>query len=252
MNEPNEHFLNTLRQPPPPEFAARLYERISQPMFSQPERPTARLAGASQAGLVAAACAGVCLAALLLFPPARAFAGSIIQHIGGYGFTTDPAQVVPVDKSGQGLVGVDKTQTSVSVQVVGKVPSAQSAAEASRLAGFRVLAPTYLPAGYISMSAWYVGEQANGRIVTTGYRSGNHFFMLNEWQAGNSPSENYARDTIVDVSVRGQPGVWLPSPPGGEGGKNALVWAENGITYSLISDTLGLDEMEKVAEGLGK
>ena len=57
---------------------------------------------------------------------------------------------------------------------------------------------------------------------------------------------------IVDVTVRSQTGVWLPDTTSGPAQKNALVWQENGITYSLITDSLPLDEMLKVAESLSQ
>ena len=56
---------------------------------------------------------------------------------------------------------------------------------------------------------------------------------------------------IVEVTVRGHSGVWLPETPAPDG-NNALVWEENGITYSLISDALSLEEMLQVAESLGE
>ncbi len=220
----------------------------------RPARPAAPAPRAARGVWLAASSAVlVCLSALLLFPSARAFAGGIIQHIGGFGFTHDPSLIVPVQKTGAGSVGVVKTHSSVSLQVNGKVPSAFDAAGASKLAGFTVLAPAYVPAGYSSMSDWFVSPQGSGMIATAGYRdAATHFLLITEWKAGNSPEQDYARDQIVDVTVRGQPGVYLPSPANTPGRKDALVWAENGITYSLISDSLPLDELMKVAEGLGK
>jgi hypothetical protein len=61
-------------------------------------------------------------------------------------------------------------------------------------------------------------------------------------------------DVLVAVkgpTGRGRSGVWLPLTASSEGNE-ALVWEENGITYSLISDALSLDEMLKAAESLGQ
>jgi hypothetical protein len=47
--------------------------------------------------------------------------------------------------------------------------------------------------------------------------------------------------------VRGLPGVWLPA-----GLKTALVWDENGITFTVSCDALTLEEALKIAKSLGK
>lgn len=100
------------------------------------------------------------------------------------------------------------------------------------------------------MSGWLVDSNGYGTVVTNGYHSGPNFFAINQlkYRAG-APEQTYHRDQIVDVTVRGQSGVWLPAPADG---KKALVWEENGITYSIISNSLPLDEMLKVAESLGQ
>lgn len=88
-------------------------------------------------------------------------------------------------------------------------------------------------------------------VVTNGYRdTTNHFFVLNQWNVNGGATRKYARDQIVDVTVRGQVGVWLPDTINGPAGKNALVWQEGAITYSIITDAVPLDEVLKVAESL--
>ena len=116
-----------------------------------------------------------------------------------------------------------------------------------------MLTPAHLPHDYSSMSSWIVTSQDNGVVVTKGYKDGtNNFLVINQLKAGEGvPPETFHRDQIVDVTVRGQSGAWLPDPSS-PNGKNALVWEENGITYSLISNSLSLDEMLKVAESLSK
>ncbi len=61
-------------------------------------------------------------------------------------------------------------------------------------------------------------------------------------------AHNYQRPEIQDVTVRGQPGAWMPT----DGGKNMLAWEENGITYMIVSNKLPEDEVLKVAESLGR
>jgi hypothetical protein len=75
--------------------------------------------------------------------------------------------------------------------------------------------------------------------------------FINQWKVGAGDLKTYTREQIVGVTVRGRSGVWLPDTPSPDDA-NALVWEENGITYSLISDSLPLDEMLKVAESLGQ
>ena len=48
------------------------------------------------------------------------------------------------------------------------------------------------------------------------------------------------------VTVRSQPGTWMPA-----GGISALVWDEKGIAYTVIG-SLSKDDALKVAESLGK
>jgi hypothetical protein len=74
--------------------------------------------------------------------------------------------------------------------------------------------------------------------------------FINQWKVGDGDLKTYTREQIVDVTVRSK---WGPAAGyGSPDDANALVWEENGITYSLISDSLSLDEMLKVAESLGQ
>ena len=62
------------------------------------------------------------------------------------------------------------------------------------------------------------------------------------------PNTVLSRPDIQEVTVRGQPGAWMPTG----GGKNLLAWEENGITYMIISNKVPKDEVLKIAESLGK
>ncbi len=62
------------------------------------------------------------------------------------------------------------------------------------------------------------------------------------------PNTVLSRPEIQEVTVRGQPGAWMPTG----GGKNTLAWEENSITYMIISNKLSKDEVLKIAESLGK
>jgi Domain of unknown function (DUF4367) len=241
----NDDFLNKLRKEPRPEFAAALYQRINRPMQIQSKYRAMRFAALTLSVLV------VLTAALLLSPSARAFAQEIVQQVGGYIFVLGGQ---PIEVQGApGPIAVWKTLDAVSIEAEGDVPTENDPSEASSLAGFAVLAPSYLPDGYTAMSGWFVILEENGRVVTNAYRdTTNHFFIINQWKAGEGASRTFAKDQIVDVTVRDQSGVWLPDKTGGPGQKNALVWEENGITFSIITDSLPLDELLKVAESLSQ
>src|SRR5512146_930803 len=75
-------------EPPRPEFAAALYQRISQPMITNTRARLLRTAAVSLALVAVAA------AVLLLWPSARAFAESILRDfgVGGYTFVQGGAE----------------------------------------------------------------------------------------------------------------------------------------------------------------
>jgi Domain of unknown function (DUF4367) len=239
----NDDFLNQFRKEPRPEFGAALYQRISKPMQKLSKLPALRFAALTPTLFV------VLTLTILVSPSARAFAEGFFRQVGGYIFVLGGQPIDP--GRGPGPISIVKTLGSVSIQTLGPVPSAKDPTEAGKLAGFPVLVPAYLPTGYSSMSDWFVTSQDGSMVVTNGYRdSTNHFFILNQWNANGGGTRKYARDQIVDVTVRGQAGVWLPDMTNGPAQKNALVWEQGGITYSLITDSLPLDEMLKVAESL--
>lgn len=240
----NNDFLNALRKEPRPPFAEALYRRISSATSSQLHHNAWRFS--ATIGALVAVLAGV----LLLSPSARAFAEGIVRRVGGYAFALG-SQSVNL-RGGDSPIQIDKTLGVVSIQTIGKVPSVNDPEEASRMTGFTVLAPSYLPAGFSAMSDWYISSEDGGMVATKGYRDATkqHFLAVNQWAAPDGARREYARDVIVEVNVRGQAGVWLPA--GIPAGKSALVWTENGITYWMITDWLPLDEMLRVADSLAR
>ncbi len=239
----NDDFLTKFRKEPRPEFALALYKRISKPMKTRSKHPALRVAVLTLSVLA------ILSATILFSPSARAFADGVIRQVGGYIFVQGNQ---PINLKGEpDPIRVVKTLGSVSIETIGKVPSANTPAEASQLAEFTVLAPSYLPNGYTAMSAWMVTSQDDSKVVTNAYKGTvNHFLIINQWKNDGGATQSYAKDQIVDVSVRGRSGVWLPDTVNGPAGKNALVWAEGSKTYSLITDSLPLNEMLKVAESL--
>ena len=256
----NDDFLKQFRKPPQREFADTLYQRITKPMPNQSRPPVLRYIAFSLILLA------VAVAVLFFSPPVRAFADSLIRQVGGYVFVQGPPKSGPVDSQAaadkqQEVKKPDQRATLDADKPVSSEASqyAQDAAGASAIAGFEVLAPVYLPAGFIPVTSlkgtssgpWSVDKQSNGADVSINYytqANQKDFLIIEElkYQAGAS-KQTYTRPDIVDVTVRGQLGIWLPETVG----KNALVWEENGITYTLVS-TLSEDEVLKIAESLGK
>jgi hypothetical protein len=146
---------------------------------------------------------------------------------------------------------------------------ALDASAISQLVGFTVLAPAYLPDGYTASSVgWMVSQendiggattsQINGKVGLEGVSGGAFNNYVNQVASGiitieelkvqQNQSRTVDSPNIEDVTVRGQPGVWLPV----NSEMNTLVWEENGITYLVIGNQISKDEALKIAESLGK
>jgi hypothetical protein len=239
----NDEFLIRFRKPPRSEFAASLYQRISKPMPIQSKYPSLRLTALTLSILT--------VLAVLALPAARTFAQSWLERVGGYAFTIGEPQSLDASRV-PGPISIVRTTDSVNIRITGdNVSTAQDPAEAGNLAGFTVLVPAYWPSGYTTTSDWFVITDGAGTVVTSDYHNGaKDILFINQWKVGGGDLKTFAREQIVEVTVRGRNGVWLPDTSSSTG-NNALVWEENDITYSLISDSLSLDEMLRVAESLG-
>ena len=238
----NDDFIRQFDppKPPRPEFTAALYQRITQPTKTTTRTRVLRL--------VALSFAVVAVIATVLFfsPSARAFADSILQQfgVGGYIFvqgTSEPT-VSPEEQATARAFGKPMLQP------------ANDAAAASQLAGFTVLAPAYLPDGYVAddqPGEWTVSNEINGMTASIAYHNqanDDHLMIQEHMVRPGEPNTVLNRPEIQQVTVRGQPGAWMPTG----GGKNLLAWEENGITYMINSNMLPKDEVLKIAESLGK
>ena len=210
---------------------------------------------------LATAIIGLVLAlAVLISPPVRAFADQILRQIGAFTFVDKGARVGAEERA------AETPAPTAEPPEAGQVRAASDAAEAGSLAGFNVLAPTYLTSGYSQEGSWSVMPQGNGVVVVSSYRSQDgHFFLLNQFQYG--PEDSYeqsyfSNEEVQDVTVRGHAGVWLvgrsmtdpwSTPQPGQPEllpTNWLLWEENGVNYSLFGDALDQGEMQKIAESL--
>ncbi len=202
-------------KPPRPEFTAALYQRITQPMKTTPRTRVLRA--------VALSFAMVAVIATVLFfsPSTRAFADSIIKQF----------------KKG-----------NVTIQTV------NDAAAASQLAGFTVLAPAYLPDGYTvnNQNGEWTVSHGNGDVMAIIFydnQATDGHLAITEQKVRQGELDTVKNDPESQaVTVRGQPGAWLS---GNDGGKGILAWDENGLAYTISTNTLSKDEVMKVAESLG-
>ncbi len=259
----NDDFLYKFHKAPRREFAASLYERIAKPMKVTSRTQSFRA--------IALAFSMVILigAAVAFSPTTRALADSIIRQFGSLIFVQATPEPKPIldQTAGQQAVGSvekkdpmqDQADSSKKQQLANEGATAAYARDevaASQLTGFPVLAPSYLPDGYgIETSAntsgvWTVIHQNGGVRASISYKgqAEDSFLTIEEFKEQTVQSKTVESPKIVDVTVRSLPGVWLPDAPR----KNILIWEENGLTYLVISHTLSLDEILKVAESLGK
>jgi len=209
----------------------------------------------------------------------RAFAQDLIRRIGNFMFINEPTdaeQYVATMQSGTPTPTLDPNWVCTDCpepQIAGLL----TIQEASIKAGFPVYEITYILEGY-TLSARDVLQTAQSTTVDTSYRmeldpplhNGEQMSAIiafdqtllkenaDPWimEVGDNP--------IVDVTVRGQDGVWLEQIPiypfQNEQGEweyarwNQLIWSENGFNFvlqtNMPSDLLPLDELLKIAESL--
>src|SRR5215212_5417148 len=230
----NDDFLTKLHKAPRPEFAVSLYQRINKPMKTKTNFLTLRFAALTLSLLA------ILTATLFFSPTVRALADTIVGQFSAYIFvqgTPEPIQQDVADKK--------KVEAQPEANKDDAYSFAPDAAAASRLAGFTVLTPGYVPEGFIPSSidnttgGWRVTSKWGGEAALVNFDNpaDNSYLIIEELKIGQDHPITVERPEIVAVTVRGLPGAWLPD---GNDGKSALVWDENGITYSVISNKLPL------------
>jgi hypothetical protein len=130
--------------------------------------------------------------------------------------------------------------------------------QANEQAGFQILCPRYVPAGYqlvgrgvhhaeagVNVGTKYAVE---GGIPSISFSQTRYVTdVTEEYPVGDAPT--------IDVEVRGQPGLWVEQATVGLAAgepwlRNLLVWQEDDILNTLRSDDLALEEMSRIAESL--
>lgn len=258
----NVDFLTRMRKPPRREFSTELYQRINKPMSEQ--HMGYDLLSFRRAVLTVSVPVLLLYLTLLVSPAARAFANEQFRQIGALIFRqmeTDPA------------ASEAAVTSKPTVPAPGDMNPPQNATlleDASRLAGFTVLAPSYIPEGYQVDNVWSIDHRESGIYVVSSFRydERDQFLLLNQIEYTPGASfEGYLGDNeqLYDVNVRGTNGVWItgrlmtdptehsvelqtePLPHA----TNLLVWKEGDVTYALFGNGISQTEMIRIAESLG-
>ncbi len=219
------------------------------------------------------------LCALFTIPSVRAVAQDIIRVIGDVivsNAPTDAEEYVAALQSGTPTSTPDPSIQpceDCGEQVVGLY----SLDEVSQMAGFRAYAPEYIPEGYW-LATRDIFDRSGPIMVTTDYRmeldpplhDGLQMAGIIALQQIFDASGTYSWEMnvgdvpVVNVSVNGQPGVWLEQipviPVEDENGQwdyerwNRLIWEVDGFTFiiqtNMPSDLLPLEEVIRIAESL--
>jgi hypothetical protein len=218
----------------------------------------------------------IAFAILLATPQGRAWAQSILRHIGNFVISNEPSEAeryVATLQSGTPTPTADPNWVCNECGASGLLTVAQASAKT----GFPVYGPKYIPAGYqVSSRDVFVSDGSTTADVS--YRieldpplhdglqmSG--IIDISQTRFSDSKlswKSDVGEVPLVDVFVRSQPGLWLEQVPvtafQNEDGKwdyarwNQLMWAEADYNFmiqtNMPADILPLDELLKIAESL--
>lgn len=251
----NDDFLNQFREPPRPEFAASLYQRISRNMTTQAKLSTPR-----RLALTFTALAAALTFILIASPEARVLAQNFLRQIGVLTLDSRPAgePVLIAPPSAEQLAQAGATATPISPASQSGTPLERAIAEA----GFLPFLPDYLPEGYAQVSivaAQYLDDQqiGHGMGIFADYRSEAGGYLSIQTNIFDGREQNIPTGglSVTDVSVNGQAGVWIEGltfHSESEPGKtiNMLLWQTGDYIVAIQADQLPLEEVLKIATGL--
>lgn len=248
----NDDFLNKLQKTPRKQFAADLYQRISQPMSTN-LKPSirSRLAYGFLALLIA-------LTATLTFSPAmRVMARDFLRQIGIFNLSDRPAgdPVLVAPPSTEQIAAAQATSTPLPPQ-----PETGSPLEiAITRAGILPYLPAELPTGYEMediVAAEYIDDFGTlyGKGIFAKYTSkdGGMLEIQTSVFDGREIDMPVGGQRVIEVEVNGQPGVWIEDFPSINEPIDMLVWEENGFHLSIQSTTLTLEEILRLAASLSQ
>lgn len=253
----NDDFLNQFLEPPRPEFAASLYQRISKKMNTQSKALPFRRLAVTFAVLVA-----MLTITLAASPGARALATDFLRQIGVLGLSERPAgePVLIESPSPEQLAQAEATSTPFSPSSQSGTPLERAVAEA----GFQPFLPGYLPAGFSQVSivaAQYVDDQqvGHGMGVFADYVSSTDGYISIQTSRfdGRSIDVPTGGLSVTDVTVNGQTGAWVEglafhSPHSSSQTINMLLWQQGDYVLAVQADKLPWEEVLKIAESLSQ
>lgn len=201
------------------------------------------------------------LALLLTLQPVRALASQILNQMGFFTFTNEPA--IPTEWIGQENFNSAAQATPLPVEDLRGL--SEEAAELQ--AGFSLYTPGYLPECFSLNNRSILREQDRPAVMTAYHCPGKTvyedvFLYIDQSPLSGEPQSEYPIGDArpVEVSVRGQKGLWIEQAPTGvqtnREGKtelmpvNLLLWEEDGFFFQMRSNHLSQAEMLKVAESL--
>lgn len=251
----NEDFLTSLRQQPRPEFAAALYQRISNPMLTK-TYVRRRLI------LASTAFAATLLVVLTVSPGARALATDFLHRIGVLSIGSRPVgdPVLIASPPPEQLAQAAATATPMSPASQSGTPMENAIAQA----GFLPFLPGFLPEGYSQQSV-VAGEYVDDYQVPYGmgifvdYRGeeGEYLSIQTSRFDGREQDVPMGGTRVTETMVNGQAGVWIEgipfrSPFSASQEMSMLLWEQGDYVLSIHTDQLSLEEVLQIAESLSQ
>jgi hypothetical protein len=252
----DDNFFQQFHEAPRPEFVEALYQRINKPMNAQKTQPKLR-----RTALTFAAAAAVLLAVVFSIPTTRAQAINLARQIGAFLIIDGPYD------DGRTVEAPGASLPTALPPDPGKIVHVETIEDAAKAAGFTVLNPGNLPEGYAQQGGFSIGPNGSGMNVVTVYANpaNDTFITLNQFKyaPGDAYVDNVTSlESLSDVIVRNHKAVWItdrymtnPAHPEQSGEKYLrpaewLVWEENGVVYTLMSDDLTLQQAVAIADSL--
>jgi hypothetical protein len=260
-----EEFLENLK----PNSSKRLDRRMSKAPW------TPRSVNRRRMEIAAILVVMVVISIITITPQGRAWARGVIHQIGNFVITNEPSDAEKYVATLQSGTPTSTANPDWNPELV--VSGLLTVSQASTKAGFPVYGPLYIPDGY-QLSSRDVLFSDSSTTVDTSFRieldpplhdglqmAGIIAISQTLVNESAQPWGKGVGDTpIVEVTVRGQPGIWLEQIPvtpfQDQNGQwdyerwNQLIWSEAGYTFmiqtNIPSDMLPLAELLKIAKSL--
>ena len=210
--------------------------------------------------LVALAVLVIAVSTVAFVPSMRTWAQGILTQFGPLIITDAPTRL-------EVTINTPRVPTPIGqptgTPIAGPLPII-TIEEASDVAGFQVLAPEYVPAGYRLGSREVFTSEVGVFVFTICVTEGGEeriSISQIQYVPGYEAEFPVSDALTMDVTVRGQPGLWVEGVKlgirndGNSGGSelygiNVLIWEEEDNLFTLRSNELTLKETLKIAKSL--